>query len=105
MCLCFPGAPEEVENSKGSKDDLDLDSVGSEENDGVGPVLQVSASETEIFSCCIKQKYETKMGKMTIFFFMLQFDYSAIADHLFELGSHLNTRNINRKRMYSLVKT
>ncbi|KAF4086685.1 hypothetical protein AMELA_G00087200 [Ameiurus melas] len=67
------GIPEEVENSKGSKDDLDLNSMGSEEDDGAGPVLQ--------------------------------FDYSAIADHLFELGSHFNTRNINRTKMYRLVKT
>ncbi|XP_060785023.1 reticulocyte-binding protein 1-like isoform X3 [Neoarius graeffei] len=66
------GMPEVVEYSQGRKDDLDLDIMGSEENDGVGPVLQ--------------------------------FDYGAIADHLFELGSHLNTRNINRTKMYSLVK-
>ncbi|MCI4378041.1 hypothetical protein PGIGA_G00211260 [Pangasianodon gigas] len=65
------GIPEVVENSKGSKDDLDLDSMGSEENDCAGPVLQ--------------------------------FDYGAIADRLFELGGHSNTRNINRTKMYSLV--
>ncbi|KAF5903284.1 ribosomal RNA processing protein 1 B-like isoform X2, partial [Clarias magur] len=56
-----------------STDDLDSDSVGSAEDDGVGPVLQ--------------------------------FDYGAIADRLFELGSHMNTRNFNRTRMYRLVKT
>ncbi|MCJ8732178.1 hypothetical protein PDJAM_G00208240 [Pangasius djambal] len=66
------GVHEVVENSKGSKDDLDSDSIGSEENDCAGPVLQ--------------------------------FDYGAIADRLFELGSHLNTRNINRAKMYGLVK-
>ncbi|XP_053482272.1 ribosomal RNA processing protein 1 homolog B [Ictalurus furcatus] len=67
------GISEEVENSKGSKDDLDLNSMGSEVDDCAGPVLQ--------------------------------FDYGAIADHLFELGSHFNTRNINRTKMYNLVKT
>ncbi|KAK3568772.1 hypothetical protein QTP86_017434 [Hemibagrus guttatus] len=34
---------------------------------------------------------------------VLQFDYGAVADRLFELGSRLKTRNINRKKMYSLV--
>ncbi|XP_076854551.1 uncharacterized protein rrp1 [Brachyhypopomus gauderio] len=35
---------------------------------------------------------------------VLQFDYAAIADRLFELGSHKNTPNFNRTRMYSMVK-
>lgn len=56
MCLCIPGIPEEVEKSKESKDDLDLDSMASEENDDVGPVLQVSESETESPSSYIKQQ-------------------------------------------------
>ncbi|KAF7709823.1 hypothetical protein HF521_016673 [Silurus meridionalis] len=66
------GTPEVVEDSKGSKGDLDLDSMDTEEND-VGPVLQ--------------------------------FDYGALADHLFELGSRSNTQSRNRTTMYSLVKT
>lgn len=45
MCICFPGVPEVVEYSQGSNDDLDLDSMGSEENDCIGPVLQVSETE------------------------------------------------------------
>ncbi|KAL6485085.1 hypothetical protein MHYP_G00071300 [Metynnis hypsauchen] len=35
---------------------------------------------------------------------VLQFDYSALADRLFELGSHTNTPNLNRAKMYRLVK-
>ncbi|KAL7881432.1 hypothetical protein AOLI_G00082800 [Acnodon oligacanthus] len=35
---------------------------------------------------------------------VLQFDYSALADRLFELGSHTNTPNRNRAKMYRLVK-
>ncbi|XP_058249039.1 ribosomal RNA processing protein 1 homolog B-like isoform X2 [Hemibagrus wyckioides] len=66
------GISEVMESRKGNKEEPELDDVGSDEDDGVGPVLQ--------------------------------FDYGAVADRLFELGSHLNTRNINRKKMYSLVK-
>lgn len=40
--------PEVVEYSQGRKDDLDLDIMGSEENDGVGPVLQVSETKSLI---------------------------------------------------------
>ncbi|XP_062862558.1 ribosomal RNA processing protein 1 homolog B-like [Trichomycterus rosablanca] len=35
---------------------------------------------------------------------VLQFDYSEIAERLFELASRSNTRNFNRTKMYSLVK-
>ncbi|XP_072542540.1 uncharacterized protein [Salminus brasiliensis] len=36
---------------------------------------------------------------------VLQFDYGAIADRLFELGSRQRTPNFNRTKMYKLVKT
>ncbi|XP_053352026.1 ribosomal RNA processing protein 1 homolog B isoform X2 [Clarias gariepinus] len=67
------GVSEGRGNGEVGTDDLDSDSVGSAEDDGVGAVLQ--------------------------------FDYGAIADRLFELGSHMNTRNFNRTKMYNLVKT
>ncbi|KAF1525046.1 hypothetical protein FQV20_0007046, partial [Eudyptula albosignata] len=35
---------------------------------------------------------------------VLQFDYKAVADKLFELASKKNTRSLNRKRLYKLVK-
>ncbi|KAI4894810.1 hypothetical protein NFI96_000654 [Prochilodus magdalenae] len=35
---------------------------------------------------------------------VLQFDYEALADRLFELGSRTNTPNFNRAKMYRLVK-
>ncbi|XP_053934963.1 ribosomal RNA processing protein 1 homolog B isoform X2 [Cuculus canorus] len=35
---------------------------------------------------------------------VLQFDYKAVADKLFELASKKNTPSINRKRLYKLVK-
>ncbi|XP_060731816.1 ribosomal RNA processing protein 1 homolog B-like isoform X2 [Tachysurus vachellii] len=65
------GISEVMENSKGIKEEQDLYSKDSGNDDGVGPVLQ--------------------------------FDYGAVADCLFEFGSRLTTRNTNRKRMYSFV--
>ncbi|NWS66479.1 RRP1B protein, partial [Crotophaga sulcirostris] len=35
---------------------------------------------------------------------VLQFDYNAVADKLFELASKKNTPSLNRKRLYKLVK-
>ncbi|NXD81803.1 RRP1B protein, partial [Halcyon senegalensis] len=35
---------------------------------------------------------------------VLQFDYKAVADKLFELASRKNTPSLNRKRLYKLVK-
>ncbi|KAM6314331.1 ribosomal RNA processing protein 1 homolog B [Podargus strigoides] len=35
---------------------------------------------------------------------VLQFDYKAVADKLFEFASKKNTRSLNRKRLYKLVK-
>ncbi|XP_069728596.1 ribosomal RNA processing protein 1 homolog B isoform X2 [Phaenicophaeus curvirostris] len=35
---------------------------------------------------------------------VLQFDYKAVADKLFELASKKNTPSVNRKRLYKLVK-
>ncbi|NWI48851.1 RRP1B protein, partial [Calyptomena viridis] len=35
---------------------------------------------------------------------VLQFDYKAVADKLFEFGSKKNTPSLNRKRLYKLVK-
>ncbi|GAA6099348.1 ribosomal RNA processing protein 1 homolog B-like isoform X2 [Tachysurus ichikawai] len=65
------GISEVKENSKGIKEEQDLYSMDSGNDDSVGPVLQ--------------------------------FDYGAVADCLFEFGSRLTTRNTNRKRMYSFV--
>jgi len=36
---------------------------------------------------------------------VLQFDYGAVADTLFQLGSHTHTHTHNRRRLYKLVKT
>ncbi|XP_036422143.1 microtubule-associated protein futsch-like isoform X2 [Colossoma macropomum] len=70
------GVPDAKESDEGSEDELlDLDDVDPKEKLSDGDIGPV-----------------------------LQFDYSALADRLFELGSRTNTPNLNRTKMYRLVK-
>ncbi|KAG9331087.1 hypothetical protein JZ751_020285, partial [Albula glossodonta] len=116
-------AADEEEEEEEEDDELlylEEDSDAPLDEEGIGPVLQHRGYSTLPGSLAqgllyaarlFSTGYSTLPGSLAqgllyaARLFSTGFDYSAVADRLFELASRTNTPSFNRTRLYKLVKT
>uniref|UniRef100_A0A8C4UQW0 Uncharacterized protein n=1 Tax=Falco tinnunculus TaxID=100819 RepID=A0A8C4UQW0_FALTI len=98
-----PYAIEDLMRELGSNEDEDVSEEDKQENEEVLKTkaercLSRKSMQSSEKTEDVSENTDDGIGPV------LQFDYKAVADKLFELASKKNTPSLNRKRLYKLVK-